>query len=60
MRVGWGRNNESFGEDPSLIAAMGASYIKGIQRGRVGIEDAAAADVWLPEDHGRPQASRRM
>ena len=26
----WGRNIESFGEDPSLIAAMGKSYIRGI------------------------------
>jgi beta-glucosidase len=38
----WGRNIESFGEDPSLIAAMGKSYIRGIQVGRAGIDDKAA------------------
>ena len=37
----WGRNVESFGEDPALIEALGVSYIHGIQQGR---GDAADAD----------------
>jgi beta-glucosidase-like glycosyl hydrolase len=32
----WGRNIESFGEDPMLISSLGASYIAGIQHGRSG------------------------
>lgn len=43
----WGRNIESFAEDPSLIAAMGASYINGIQKGRAGIDDDAASSGYL-------------
>jgi beta-glucosidase len=27
----WGRNEETFGEDPYLVASMGVSYIKGLQ-----------------------------
>ena len=27
----WGRNVESFGEDPALVSALGASYINGVQ-----------------------------
>lgn len=37
----WGRNIESFSEDPSLIATLGAAYITGIQTGTPA--DAAAA-----------------
>ena len=29
----WGRNSESFSEDPSLIATLGTAYIHGIQLG---------------------------
>jgi beta-glucosidase len=39
----WGRNIESFGEDPALIAALGASYIHGIQRGRPDAVDSKSA-----------------
>jgi beta-glucosidase len=27
----WGRNEETFGEDPYLVASMGVSYVKGLQ-----------------------------
>ena len=37
----WGRNLESFGEDPSLIATLGAAYVAGLQAGTPA--DAAAA-----------------
>jgi len=43
----WGRNVETFGEDPSLISAMGESYIRGIQTGRAGVDDKAAASGYL-------------
>eukprot|EP01051_Picozoa_sp_SAG22_P009200 SAG22_NODE_750_length_7481_cov_19.618667_1_plen_685_part_00 len=39
----WGRNRESFGEDPAMITALGSSYIHGIQRGREGAADAKSA-----------------
>ena len=39
----WGRNVESFGEDPAMIAALGVSYIHGIQRGREDAADAKSA-----------------
>lgn len=29
----WGRNYESFGEDPFLISELGAAYIRGVQSG---------------------------
>jgi hypothetical protein len=39
----WGRNIESFSEDPAVIAALGASYIHGIQRGRNDAADRRSA-----------------
>jgi len=32
----WGRNVESFGEDPSLVAVLGAAYVRGLQEGLPG------------------------
>lgn len=31
----WGRNEETFGEDPYLVSRMGAAYVKGIQKNDV-------------------------
>lgn len=35
----WGRNCESYGEDPTLIGTLGSAYVRGIQEGNEG--DAA-------------------
>jgi beta-D-xylosidase 4 len=42
----WGRNVESFGEDPALIATLGKAYITGLQQGTPN-EAAAAASGYL-------------
>jgi len=39
----WGRNIESFGEDPALIATLGAAYVTGIQLGTPADAPAAAS-----------------
>ena len=41
----WGRNVESFSEDPVLIAALGSAYILGIQEGLPA--NASAAEKYL-------------
>ena len=41
----WGRNVESFGEDPSLVATLGAAYIDGIQRGLPANASVAASYI---------------
>lgn len=38
----WGRNVESFGEEPALLAALGSAYIFGIQAGLPANASAAA------------------
>ncbi len=32
----WGRNEETFGEDPYLVASMGVAYVKGLQGDALG------------------------
>eukprot|EP00035_Acanthoeca_spectabilis_P030404 m.9258 g.9258 ORF g.9258 m.9258 type:complete len:894 (-) comp4158_c0_seq1:2302-4983(-) len=39
----WGRNIESFTEDPSLLSGLGAAYIRGIQEGQNSTEDTVKA-----------------
>lgn len=39
----WGRNIESFGEEPALIATLGAAYVTGIQAGTAADAPAAAS-----------------
>ena len=39
----WGRNIESFSEDPTLIASLGSAYINGIQYGTSTNSSAAAS-----------------
>ena len=41
----WGRNLESFSEEPALIASLGVAYINGIQRGLP--DNASVADKYL-------------
>jgi len=39
----WGRSYESFGEDPTLIGALGSAYVKGLQLGSAADEAARPA-----------------
>jgi beta-glucosidase len=50
----WGRVEETFGEDPYLIAEMGAGYVRGLQ-GRRGAEDALLATGKHMVGHGQPE-----
>ena len=43
----FGRQGESYGEDPALTAAMGTAYIKGIQAEREGMRIQSAAKHFL-------------
>ncbi|WP_229768096.1 glycoside hydrolase family 3 N-terminal domain-containing protein [Sulfodiicoccus acidiphilus] len=48
----WGRVEETYGEDPYLVASLGVSYIKGLQRERV----VATAKHFAA--HGVPEGGR--
>jgi beta-glucosidase len=39
----WGRTYESFGEDPALVSALGAAYVKGLQSPRLNNPTAVLA-----------------
>ena len=41
----WGRTYESFGEDPALVAALGAAYVKGMQGADISGNTATLACV---------------
>lgn len=43
-----GRQGETYGEDPTLAAAMGTAYIRGVQKGETeGLRSEAVAKHWL-------------
>jgi beta-glucosidase len=50
----WGRGEETFGEDPYLIAEMGTSYVRGLQ-GERGGPDALLATGKHMVGHGLPE-----
>jgi beta-glucosidase-like glycosyl hydrolase len=44
--MNWGRNYESFGEDPSAVGALGSAYIRGLQEGVPGeLNNASASGI---------------
>jgi beta-glucosidase len=50
----WGRGEETFGEDPYLIAEMGTSYVRGLQ-GERGAPDSLLATGKHMAGHGMPE-----
>ena len=48
----WGRIEETYGEDPYLIAALGVAYVRGLQEG------AERAGAGHRQAHGRPRPAR--
>ena len=50
----WGRTEETFGEDPTLVGHFGAAYIQGLQG-----ENLAEAASWPPASTSSGTASRR-
>ena len=68
----WGRLEETFGEDPWLIAQMGIAYVRGIQsdglatgvaatgKHFVGYGASEGGMNWAPAHLGRARAARRL
>ncbi len=50
----WGRMEETFGEDPYLIARMGVAYVRGLQGGD--IKNGVIATVKHFAGYGKPEA----
>jgi beta-glucosidase len=50
----WGRGEETFGEDPYLIAELGASYVRGLQGERGGADSLLATGKHMV-GHGMPE-----
>jgi beta-glucosidase len=56
----WGRIEETYGEDPYLVAALGAAYVRGLQAGgAIGTEGVAATGKHLV-GHGVPEGGRNQ
>jgi len=51
----WGRCEETYGEDPYLVAAMGVAYVRGLQGG---LRDGVAATCKHFAGHGSPEGGR--
>lgn len=54
----WGRTEETFGEDPFLIAAMGVEAVKGLQGERLDAEDAVLATLKHFAAYGSSEGGR--
>jgi len=54
----WGRCEETFGEDPYLVASMGTAYIEGLQGGGEKVEVIATAKHFAA--HGVPEGGRNI
>ena len=50
----WGRVEETFGEDPFLVASMGMEYVKGLQG--PDLQEGVAATIKHFAGHGKPEA----
>jgi beta-glucosidase len=55
----WGRGQETFGEDPCLIAAMGVAYVQGLQSKLDGIHPLADATIKHAFVHSGPEHQRK-
>lgn len=56
----WGRGQETYGEDPLLIAKLGTAYVKGLQRkldGKYPLADATIKHAFV---HSGPEANRQQ
>ena len=42
----WGRIEETYGEDPYLIAALGVAYVRGLQEGAGAPACSPPASTW--------------
>ncbi|MEU1970758.1 glycoside hydrolase family 3 N-terminal domain-containing protein [Microbacterium sp. NPDC019599] len=49
----WARLNATFGEDPDLVAGLGAAYVRGLQGTKLGLESVSAMAKHFPG--GGPQ-----
>ncbi|WP_042203452.1 glycoside hydrolase family 3 N-terminal domain-containing protein [Paenibacillus camerounensis] len=54
----WGRTEETFGEDPFLIAAMGVEAVKGLQGERLDAEDSVLATLKHFAAYGSSEGGR--
>ena len=68
----WGRTEETFGEDPHLVARMGVAFVRGLQgddlaagviataKHFVGYGASEGGMNWAPAAHRRPRAARGL
>jgi beta-glucosidase len=54
----WGRNEETFGEDPYLVASMGVAYVKGLQGAEMSSGVIATPKHFAA--HGFPEGGRNQ
>jgi beta-glucosidase len=54
----WGRTEETYGEDPHLVARIGVAFIKGMQGETLASDHTAAAEPKHFAGHGAPEGGR--